>query len=147
MASNQYDSLISITYSDQSEYTTSASRIPKSFSFDAVSKNILLTYGSLDDGTNDTIAYSMITFNDGSTYESSAATGGEEPTLDFEYVASGSIVVSGTVEADFNPNVNSSYFVSLWKTDNTGSTLDNQIRFPLTAGTHNFIIDWGDGTS
>ncbi|KAF2507137.1 BspA family leucine-rich repeat surface protein [Flavobacterium zhairuonense] len=41
-------------------------------------------------------------------------------------------------------------FVSTWRTSNTssGSTTATQIKLPLiSAGSYNFIVDWGDGTS
>ena len=39
------------------------------------------------------------------------------------------------------------YFVSTWKTDNAGTSNDNQITLPLTStGTYNFDVEWGDGT-
>ena len=40
-------------------------------------------------------------------------------------------------------------FVSLWNTSNTsvGSSASNQIKLPLSsAGTYNFVVDWGDGS-
>jgi hypothetical protein len=37
-------------------------------------------------------------------------------------------------------------FVSVWKTDNTGFTNDDQIKLPLTSGgSYDFLVDWGDG--
>jgi len=39
-------------------------------------------------------------------------------------------------------------FSSTWKTNNTGSSNDNQIMLPLTnTGTYNFVVEWGDGSS
>ena len=39
-------------------------------------------------------------------------------------------------------------FVSVWKTDNPGSSDDNQITLPLVDdGSYDFTVDWGDGTS
>lgn len=38
-------------------------------------------------------------------------------------------------------------FVSTWKTDNAGSSGDTQVTLPLQYGTHDFVVDWGDGTS
>ncbi len=41
-------------------------------------------------------------------------------------------------------------FVSTWKTDNTstGSSTATQVKLPLvSAGTYNFIVDWGDGNT
>ncbi|SHH27478.1 BspA family leucine-rich repeat surface protein [Flavobacterium defluvii] len=48
----------------------------------------------------------------------------------------------------FGRNKNS--FISTWRTSNTstGSSTSTQIKLPLlAAGTYNFIVDWGDGTS
>ena len=39
-------------------------------------------------------------------------------------------------------------FVSLWKTDNSGTSGSNQISLPLTSsGTYHFTVDWGDSTN
>ncbi|WP_299557240.1 BspA family leucine-rich repeat surface protein [Seonamhaeicola sp.] len=41
-------------------------------------------------------------------------------------------------------------FITKWKTDNPGSTNNNQVRFPAPNGgtyVYNYNIDWGDGTS
>ncbi|MBN1648103.1 MAG: hypothetical protein JW874_08725 [Spirochaetales bacterium] len=39
-------------------------------------------------------------------------------------------------------------FVTLWDTENTGYTADNQIMLPFTpAGTYDCTVDWGDGTT
>ena len=38
-------------------------------------------------------------------------------------------------------------FVSTWKTDNTGTSNDDQITLPLISGNHNFTVYWGDGNS
>lgn len=39
-------------------------------------------------------------------------------------------------------------FTSTWKTDNIGTSNDDQISLPLEAsGTYNFSVDWGDGNS
>ena len=39
-------------------------------------------------------------------------------------------------------------FVTTWKTDNPGTSADNQITIPTNpAFTYNYSIDWGDGTS
>lgn len=39
-------------------------------------------------------------------------------------------------------------FVTTWKTDNPGSSEDNQITIPTFPGeTYNYSVDWGDGTS
>ena len=37
-------------------------------------------------------------------------------------------------------------FVTTWKTDNTGTSNDNQITIPTTGGGYNFQVNWGDGT-
>ena len=36
-------------------------------------------------------------------------------------------------------------FVTTWKTDNTGTSNDNQITIPTTGGGYNYDVDWGDG--
>ncbi len=39
-------------------------------------------------------------------------------------------------------------FISVWKTDNSGVSGDNQITLPLEAdGSYDFSVDWGDGTT
>jgi len=38
------------------------------------------------------------------------------------------------------------FFVSIWKTDNTGTSADDEITLPLTTGPNNFDVFWGDGT-
>lgn len=39
-------------------------------------------------------------------------------------------------------------FVTVWKTDNTGISENNQITIPtFSAETYNYFVDWGDGTS
>ena len=36
-------------------------------------------------------------------------------------------------------------FISVWKTDNTGTSNDDQVKLPLVStGTYDFYIDWGD---
>ena len=38
-------------------------------------------------------------------------------------------------------------FVSVWKTNNSGTSSSDQIKLPLiSAGTYDFIVDWGDNT-
>ena len=38
-------------------------------------------------------------------------------------------------------------FISQWKTDNAGTSNDDQITLPLvSSGTYDFTVDWGDGT-
>ena len=39
-------------------------------------------------------------------------------------------------------------FITTWKTDNPGTSADNQITIPTISGeTYNYTVDWGDGTS
>lgn len=39
-------------------------------------------------------------------------------------------------------------FVTVWKTNNSGSSSNNQISLPLVAaGSYDFIVEWGDGKS
>lgn len=39
-------------------------------------------------------------------------------------------------------------FISIWKTDNAGTSGTNQITLPLvSSGTYNFKVYWGDGTN
>lgn len=38
-------------------------------------------------------------------------------------------------------------FVTTWKTDNPGTSNDNQITIPTTGTGYNYVIDWGDGSS
>ncbi len=45
-------------------------------------------------------------------------------------------------------NVFSQAFITTWKTDNPGSSEDNQITIPTHLGeTYDYFVDWGDGTS
>jgi|GEM_PF-3027024 len=37
-------------------------------------------------------------------------------------------------------------FITSWKTDNTGTSADNQITIPTTGGGYNYEVDWGDGS-
>jgi hypothetical protein len=38
-------------------------------------------------------------------------------------------------------------FITTWKTDNVGTSADNQITIPLNSAlTYNFIVDWGDSS-
>ena len=37
-------------------------------------------------------------------------------------------------------------FVTTWKTDNPGSSANNQITIPIEGGGYNYEVDWGDGT-
>jgi gliding motility-associated-like protein len=38
-------------------------------------------------------------------------------------------------------------FITTWKTDNPGSSNDNEITIPTTGGGYNYDVDWGDGMS
>ena len=38
-------------------------------------------------------------------------------------------------------------FITTWKTDNTGTSNDNQITIPTTGSGYNYNVDWGDGSS
>ena len=38
-------------------------------------------------------------------------------------------------------------FITTWKTDNSGTSLTNQITIPTLGGGYNYDVDWGDGTS
>lgn len=40
------------------------------------------------------------------------------------------------------------YFITTWKTDNSGVSSTNQIKLPLvSSGTYDMVVDWGDGSS
>lgn len=39
------------------------------------------------------------------------------------------------------------YFITVWKTDNKGTSNDNQIHIPTSGDGYNYSVDWGDGTS
>ena len=39
------------------------------------------------------------------------------------------------------------YFISTWKTDNSGVSNNNQIIIPTAGDGYNYSVDWGDGTS
>lgn len=48
----------------------------------------------------------------------------------------------------FRKGVDNKTFISTWKTDNTGTSNDNQITLPLlSSGTYDFTVDWGDGNT
>lgn len=38
-------------------------------------------------------------------------------------------------------------FITQWKTDNAGTSANNEITLPLTTGPNTFDVDWGDGNS
>jgi surface protein len=38
-------------------------------------------------------------------------------------------------------------FITTWKTDNTGTSDDNQITIPTTGSGYDYSVDWGDGNS
>ena len=38
-------------------------------------------------------------------------------------------------------------FITTWKTDNVGTSMDNQITIPTTGSGYNYTVDWGDGNS
>ena len=47
----------------------------------------------------------------------------------------------------YEQNENKSIFFSKWKTDNGGTSNDDQITLPLvSSGTYDFTVDWGDGS-
>ncbi len=41
----------------------------------------------------------------------------------------------------------SGQFITTWKTDNPGTSNDNQITIPTVGFGYNYIVDWGDGSS
>ena len=41
----------------------------------------------------------------------------------------------------------SKYFITIWKTDNNGTSNNNQITIPTVGDGYNYSVDWGDGTS
>ncbi|MRX64046.1 BspA family leucine-rich repeat surface protein [Maribacter luteus] len=48
---------------------------------------------------------------------------------------------------DAGNDCSSTYFITKWKTDNPGSSDDNQISIPTFPGeTYNYSVEWGDGT-
>ncbi len=54
-------------------------------------------------------------------------------------------LTSNTARAQFNLDV---LFTTEWKTDNTGTSANNQITLPLVSGgNYNFLVDWGDGST
>ncbi len=46
---------------------------------------------------------------------------------------------------DVVENQNSKAFITVWKTDNPGFTLDNQIKIGTLGTGYNYSVDWGDG--
>ena len=53
----------------------------------------------------------------------------------------------GRIGVRVSPTVYPSEFITVWKTDNAGTTASNQISIGTTYGTHNLLVDWGDGTT
>ncbi len=48
---------------------------------------------------------------------------------------------------DGGKDCSESYFITTWKTNNTGPSGDTQITIPTTGTGYNYTVDWGDGTS
>ena len=38
-------------------------------------------------------------------------------------------------------------FITTWKTDNPGTSDDNQVTMPTDGGGYNYTVDWGNGNS
>ena len=55
---------------------------------------------------------------------------------------------TGTAGAAGAPTNDRSHFITVCKTDNPGTSSDDQITLPLLSeGTYDFIVSWGDGTA
>ena len=53
-----------------------------------------------------------------------------------------------TINDEGESNYCTNAFITTWKTDNIGSSQDNQITIPTFFGeTYDYTVDWGDGTS
>ncbi len=54
-----------------------------------------------------------------------------------------------SAEEDFQLVINSGVrpFITTWKTDNPGTSNNDQITIPTTGGGYNYTVDWGDGTT
>ena len=63
--------------------------------------------------------------------------------------SSDSIVVTVNVNPNKPSVEESDYFITTWKTDNNGTSTNNQISIPTNSETYtyNYFVDWGDGTS
>lgn len=73
------------------------------------------------------------------------------PEKDGFTVSKGNFYVDRDIDDLRQPirNLNESYFITTWKTDNTGYTVTNssQVKLPLRpGGTYEFCVDWGDDT-
>ena len=79
---------------------------------------------------------SNVIFNAGNSEYCSGSTGKEELLNDYNWT------ITDGGEICFLPN----QFVTKWKTDNLGTSADNQITIPTYAGEiYNYSVDWGDG--
>jgi surface protein len=69
----------------------------------------------------------------------------EDRFLFFKEPLTGSALTEVKEYNDFAFNGN---FVSVWKTNNAGTSASNQITLPLvSSGSYNMTVDWGDGTT
>ncbi|WP_221412723.1 BspA family leucine-rich repeat surface protein [Fulvivirga lutimaris] len=72
---------------------------------------------------------------------------------DFDNDGDLDILITGVDNFDFNPsariyeNTIFTSFITTWKTDNPGSSDDNQITIPTTGSGYFYDVDWGDGMS
>lgn len=65
--------------------------------------------------------------------------------VSFNYTVTTNSLTSNIATANFNLDV---LFATEWKTDNTGTSANNQITLPLVSGgNYNFLVDWGDGST
>ena len=99
------------------------------------------------------IAGATVAFAGGSVDPTSAVTGGDglASTVLTPVVGSNTVTatVTGLAPVSFTATGNAviNEFITTWKTDNTGTSNNNQITLPLVnGGTYNFLVQWGDGS-
>jgi len=64
----------------------------------------------------------------------------------FQYIVNDG--VDSSLSASFELTIEGGAFVSTWKTDNPGTSNDDQITLPLVnGGSYNFVVNWGDNSS
>jgi len=58
-----------------------------------------------------------------------------------------STVPESTIQGSFSDAESAKAFITVWKTDNTGVSNDNQIKIPTIGDGYNYRVDWGDGST
>ncbi|MDE3740936.1 BspA family leucine-rich repeat surface protein [Maribacter polysaccharolyticus] len=98
--------------------------------------NTLIGWSTLDTAAGETQIPPNITFNGGnSTYCAGASA--RQSLID----------TYGWTITDGGKDCSETAFVTTWKTNNEGSSNDDQITIPTGDGTFAYTVDWGDGTT